>query len=602
MSVSAPSHAPAPGARVRDGLSLLAVLAVCGAMTYWAWVFVSRYASAIPFYDDLELVLPIAPGGEVTWDTYWHAHNEHRMVVSRFIHLASLGCTRDFRAAMYVHVLLLALLSVVLVLAARALRGRSSPAEAFFPLALLHWGNPQNLLLGTQTTVVVPVLLVTAFVLLELCRSPHGPGRAALMSACLVLLPLNGGFGLMQVPPLACFAAARGWSLLRRPAARERAAGAVLLAGVLALALLIYAYFVGLRFPALTERSLDVPRVLWTSIQFLSLCLGPIGRESPVLVPILALIFPALALGSLAHAWRSRPDQRWQVAVLLAGMAAAAALAVGIGFGRSALMAGLQRRYVIAPMAWYACAYLALARFGPRRLGALAQAAVAVTLAALVPHHVEHGQAYGNVRQRVARKLQADVDAGRSVEDLARDHYRWAYPSLPDYAQRLSLLEQAGLPPFHEVRAQARPQELFRCEPRPLHVVSPRPTLAERFFGKDALALSADSELVLSIPPGAAALTASYGLPPVAWGQNLGGEKRSAALRVLVEWRPPDAPARVLFQRDLDTRSRKEDRELQELRVELPPAAHGELVLAMRALAGPATDRDWGFWADVVLR
>src|SRR5688572_23990198 len=301
MSVSAPSHAPAPGARVRDGLSLLAVLAVCGAMTCWAWVFVSRYASAIPYYDDLELVWPISPGGEVTWDTYWLPTNEHRIVVSRFIHLASLGCTRDFRAAMYVHVFLLALLSVVLVLAARALRGRPSLAEAFFPLALLHWGNPENLLLGTQTTVVVPVLLVTAFVLLELRRSPHGPGRAALMSACLVLLPLNGGFGLLQVPPLACFAAARGWSLLRRPAARERAAGAVLLAGLLALALLIYAYFVGFRFPAHTERTLDVPRILWTSIQFLSLCLGPIGRESPVLVPILALIFPALALGSLAH-------------------------------------------------------------------------------------------------------------------------------------------------------------------------------------------------------------------------------------------------------------------------------------------------------------
>jgi hypothetical protein len=158
------------------------------------------------------------------------------------------------------------------------------------------------------------------------------------------------------------------------------------------------------------------------------------------------------------------------------------------------------------------------------------------------------------------------------------------------------------LPPFHEVRAPARPSESFRCEPRPLRVVSPRPTLAERFFGKDALALSADSELVLSIPNGAAALTASYGLPPVAWGRNLGAEKRSGAVRVLVEWRPPDAPARVLFQRDLDTRSRKEDRELQELRVELPPAAHGELVLAMRALAGQATDRDWGFWADVVLR
>jgi hypothetical protein len=226
---------------------------------------------------------------------------------------------------------------------------------------------------------------------------------------------------------------------------------------------------------------------------------------------------------------------------------------------------------------------------------------VAVTLAALVPHHLEFGQAYGQARRKVARELQADADAGRPVEDLARDYYPWAYPRLGGYALRLSMLEQAGLPPFHESRAPA-PPELFHCKPRPLRVVSPRPAQAQRFFGTAALALSADSELVLAIPPGAAELCASYGLPPGAWGRDEGAERRSGALRVLVEWRPPDAPAQVLFQRDLDQRSRKEDRGLQELRVELPPAARGELVLAMRTLTGDAADPDWGFWADVVLR
>ena len=35
-----------------------------------------------------------------------------------------------------------------------------------------------------------------------------------------------------------------------------------------------------------------------------------------------------------------------------------------------------------------------------------------------MPYHVEHGRAYGNARRGAARELQADVDAGRSIEDL----------------------------------------------------------------------------------------------------------------------------------------------------------------------------------------
>jgi hypothetical protein len=610
-STSRSTAAASRTARALDLLFLLAALAVCAVMSAWAWVYVDRYASTIPYYDDMELAWNIAPGNVTTWETLWRPANEHRIPIPRAIYLALIGVTRSFRSGMFFQVVVLGLLSLVMIFAARALRGRSSPADVLFPLALLHWGNAENLMLGMQITIVVPVALVMLFVLLEVVRAqPYGPGRAALMSACLLMLPGNGGFGLMHVPPLVAFAFARGWSLLRKPAGRERAAGVVLSLGALATAALTWFYFVDFHFPAHTHRTFDLWRILWTAVQFLSLNLGPIGQKNPVLVPLLALIFPLIALVALARAWRAEPERRWQAAGLLAGMAAAATIALSIGVGRASAhpLAGLATRYVILPIVWYLCAYLALCRFGPRWLGFVGQTSVAAALVCLIPYHVKFGKYFGNMRRQESDWLQRQVVAGRNVADIAREHYKVAYPSYEGYRARLELLRAAGFPPFRGVKTPERePEQLpaewavFDCQPPPLRVLSPKPPAGRKLFGERALVLRADSEVALAIPPKATVLEATYGILPTFSKRE--GERRTEGLRVMVFLRPQGGgKPQMLFERVLDPKQGKADRGAQSLRVEVPPGTRGELALAMRSVASGDQQYDWGFWSDVSLR
>ena len=66
---------------------------------------------------------------------------------------------------MYLNCLLLGGLSAAPIVAARRLRGTTVLADAFFPLALLHWGQHQNLLwdFGLQficSTVFAVALLI----------------------------------------------------------------------------------------------------------------------------------------------------------------------------------------------------------------------------------------------------------------------------------------------------------------------------------------------------------------------------------------------------------------------------------------------------------
>src|SRR5437773_1925699 len=117
------------------------VLGVWAVMTLAAGVFVARYSTAVPFQDDLELAQHLVPGQPFDWGFLWSQANEHRIVISRAVYLALLAVTHDFRAASWFQVALLSALALLLMSCARALRGRTSVADAFFPLLLLHRGD-----------------------------------------------------------------------------------------------------------------------------------------------------------------------------------------------------------------------------------------------------------------------------------------------------------------------------------------------------------------------------------------------------------------------------------------------------------------------------
>src|SRR5262249_54956800 len=151
-------------------------------------------------------------------------------------------------------------------------------------LLLLHWGNAENFLLGMQITVAVPTALTCSFLMLAAgARGWVSPARAWAIVLVLLLLPLNGGFRLMQLPPMAAWLASAASLLVLRGEARERRCGRILLGGALACALFAGVYFVGFRFPEGSTRPFAWKPVGRVAAQFLSLSFGPIAERQSVL-------------------------------------------------------------------------------------------------------------------------------------------------------------------------------------------------------------------------------------------------------------------------------------------------------------------------------
>jgi hypothetical protein len=100
--------------------------------------------------------------------------------------------------------LALGAVAAAMILVARGLRGRTSTADAFFPLLLLHLGNWDNLVWGWQIQFVLPTVLACGLLLVILARPSLGtPGVAIAAALMLIGLPLSGANGLVFAPPLA---------------------------------------------------------------------------------------------------------------------------------------------------------------------------------------------------------------------------------------------------------------------------------------------------------------------------------------------------------------------------------------------------------------
>lgn len=601
-SVNAATRIPAAERGVR-----WAVIAAWFALTAFAAVYVARYASAIPFMDDLELVSALLPGAELSWDWFWVPANEHRIVIPRFVYMTGLWLTGDFRSGMYFQVLAQSLTALGLILAAWRLRGRASLVDAFFPLLLLHWGNAENFLLGMQITIAVPTALTALFVATALARrGAPGHGSAIVMVLCVLLLPLNGGFGLMQMPPLVAWMLGAAWSLRRSDDPERRASARVFAVGAFAAVALVAWYFVDFEFPAHTSRTHEPWPILRTAVQFLSLNLGPIAERERMLAPLGVLGFAAIAAIAALSAWKQR-EERLRIAAVFAGLAAACTIAAAIGVARAptGASAGVANRYVILPTALWSSAFLALCLFGPRKLALGAQALACVALAVVLPFDVRYGAHYGGRHVGAANALQESVRAGFPYEDVVDQNWRAFYPSPEGFGARLLQLRQAGYPPFEDDAAGdtwPKSDPWFMFEPRPRRFEAPEPPTPRRVPGGNAIVLRADNRIELVPRPNAERLRARFGILPNAWKGGGPGEPHCNGLRFRVEAVLPGREPRVLFERELHPHEVAADRGTQSLEIDLPREPELQLVLRMENVSGTNRELDYGYWSDVRAR
>ena len=358
-------------------------------------VAIARHGRNIPFEEDWLMVAamtghePDLPG----W--LWSQNSEHRLPLPRLVNLGLLRATGDFRATMVFDTLALAAVAAGMILVARRLRhGRTSLADGFFPLLLLQLGNWDNLVWAWQIQFVLPTVLAMALLLLIVARPVPTHGAAAAGALALIGLPLSGANGLLFAPPLAAWFAYAAWERRRRDAAADSAEIALPAGAALVTLLLCAVYFVGYESSPWNPPSPGLTATLETTGKFLALSVGPAAAKAWLICGTIVVLVLLASLGTLLAAGRRWDDDRVRVVGLFAFFAAAAVLALAVGWGRAGRAAATGRvspRYVLLAAPALCAAYFTLLLFGRGRLQRAGPAALALLLALMFPFNTRVG-------------------------------------------------------------------------------------------------------------------------------------------------------------------------------------------------------------------
>lgn len=483
-----------PGDPPGDRAERLFVGAVWLAMSAALVAYVARYGRNVPYQEDWEL-LPVLTGNRpfgVSW--LLEQMVEHRYILAKALLYPIWLASGDFRTPMYLYAALLVALSLAFVLAARRLRGgRASLADAFFPVALLHWAHSENIIFFSQLYYVLPVVLFSAAVLLIATGRWETRAGAAALGLCVLLLPLNGGPGMLYAPPLVV------WSAY---AARVRRRNAALLLATAATALAISAlYFVGYRAPHQLELYPRTLRgVVCTTLEVLSIALGAPGGYTWTVGGIAVALAGGAAASALAVvAWR-RPAERARASGMFACMAAVGLLVLGIGYGRAVLgpLAGLPGRYSLLVVPALCCVFLACVLYGGPLAGRLGQATLLACALALLGSNVEYGVVYAGLRTPAADAFLSDVAVGRPPNVIAQHLWPQLYPHRDTMAERTEMMRAARVGPYKGAPAGAGvPDGPYREVRVPVTVVASNQV---SFDGEVARGLGSDPYVVYALP------------------------------------------------------------------------------------------------------
>jgi hypothetical protein len=472
LADTGPAARPAAPARAAGRRAAVFVLGTWALLLLAALAYVASYGRNVPFWDDYSVVPVLAGEAPAPAAWLWQQHSEHRVPLQKLVILLLLRATgADFRSGMVFSVLLLGAAALALSWTARQLRGRWSPADAFFPLLLLFGAHCFNVLNCWQVTLTLPTALACALLAVIVLRGARlAPGAALLVGCCLALLFLCGALGLPFVLPFGLwlgYAGTRRWRAAEPHAHRDATLFLALAAGAL---LLVPLYFAGYRQPTYNPASPGLRESLRTSLQFLSVSLGSGARKgwevagpAPGLA-VLGLIVPSVVC--LAVAWWGRPDERLRAAGLLAFLGAMALLALGVGHGRagSGPEAGLVIRYVTLAVPALLCLYYVWQLYGPPAVRPRVQAALCAFAGLLFLLNVPVAFKYGGSQYRIKAGFERDLRDGVPVYLLVKRHTPAIHPNQDVLAESLRLLRRAGVGPF--ARLQDDPP--FREVPLPV--------------------------------------------------------------------------------------------------------------------------------------
>jgi hypothetical protein len=389
---------PTPSLARSMNLAAIVVWATLAVMTLVALACIVRYGRNIPLAEDWLLVPPMTGHEPNLASWLWAQNNEHRLPLPRLILLGLLEVTHDFRAGMVLNVLSLAALSAAMILTVRHLRGGiTRVSDAFFPLALLHLGDWENLIWGWQFQFVSSAVLICALLLVIVRQRGLPTSRERIVAAAsLVLLPLTGASGLvfaLALAPWAMLVGATQWRGARATGASPRDA-VLLLAAAIVAPILVGVYFIGYVQPWWNPPNPGRLLTLKTTARFLALAWGATARNAwlPFIAATFLVLGASLLLLLIAVA-RTRGAERQRALGLLQFAGGCAVLALAIGWGRAAtdMVSGMPMRYVVFAVPTLLASYFIWELYAPPRPRRWMQLALFVAMLALLPWNTREG-------------------------------------------------------------------------------------------------------------------------------------------------------------------------------------------------------------------
>ena len=417
--------------------------------------FIARDGRNLPFEEDWLMVAPMTHHEPHLGAWLWSQNSEHRLPLPRLVNLGLLRATGDFRSTMVFDTLILAAVAAGMIVLARRLRGgRTSLADAFFPLLLLHLGQWDNLVWAWQIQFVLPTVLLCAVLLAIVAQPSSPPSGASAVGAALAVasLPLAGANGLVLAPPLAAWLVYAWWAGRRTgsaPLAWVAATG-----GVTAL-VLCGVYFIGYQASPWNGPSPGIAATLATTAKFVIYGLGPVTEKAWVVFGAIAGAVLVASLVTLLRALRTEDEERIRIVGLLAFFAACGILAAALGWGRAGRVAELGRmspRYALLAAPLLCAAYFSLLLYGSNRLRQVGPAALALLAALLFPLNTREGLKRRDWFGAGMAAFEQDLATGASIDSLAQRHYQfllhWDEPLM---AAGMRQLRDAGFAPFRRL-------------------------------------------------------------------------------------------------------------------------------------------------------
>lgn len=575
-------------------------------MVLAAFAFVTHYGSNTPYRDDWENVAHVTGHLPITLKWLWSQHNEHRIPLPRLLYVGVVWITGgDFRSVMFLNVATLSVVAFAFILAMRRLLGRTEWSDAFFPLALLHWGQADTFLRGFQIAFASTMAVFYAAFLLIVLRPIREVKSVSsvLLMLCILTLPLCSGTGLILAPSLLLWLGLVGISILRTQRQGIRSWSPIFfLVATVAGGLLIGGYMVGYTRSSLPPAP-GLRAALLTTVRFLSLGIGPVGKLAGPFSAYFIVTGLFMTILVLGWQWVRTPPERLRIAGIFAGLGAMFSVALAIGYSRAGLGAdvGYSGRFVVLSTAFPCLMYTAWALYAPVLFHRVGRWGLCVVMGLVLLVNTQQGLTFARSLHHKMIQFQQDVALGRTPAELAVRH-PFLFPDTQRIIARIAMLQEVKYGPFrssaeqrHEVSHGSAPHSypMFDTAPDTIQAVHVAPQEIE---GKPVLLVHAPGRMRFRITTGTYLLTGSFGLVPGAYMQ---GKTDGVVFRVTLGM--PTGETRVLFARTLAPLHVKSDQGMQSLAVTFQTDHATEVALETQPGSANNSQWDWSYWTQIRL-